>query len=62
MAMFAIPAVMAAYANDRPLRTPLLVLGLAGALVLLATALHPGGYALRDIPLVFFGVIGRILP
>lgn len=59
--ILSIPALLAAWADRRvPVIGLLLVLGGIGLVVYGHTS-QPGGYRLRDVPDVFFGVIGRML-
>ncbi len=62
MVLFSIPAAMSAYSDGRLPIAPAATVVIACAMMLYAHWAHPGGYALGDIPEVFFTVIGRYLP
>jgi len=62
LAALSVPATMSSISDGRAPRAPILIILIAGAMILYAVYSHPGGYALADIPDVFFGVIGRYLP
>ena len=62
IACFAIPSVLSAYSDSRAPRTSAVVVLIAGGLILYGMATKPGGYAIKDIPDVFFGVINRFMP
>lgn len=62
LGLLCIPAAMAAYSENRPPRAPLITLIIAAAMVIFALQSKPGGYAVSDIPEVFFSVVARYLP
>ncbi|MDP3960866.1 MAG: hypothetical protein Q8Q26_12555 [Pseudorhodobacter sp.] len=61
LAALAIPSLAAAYADRRPPWLAVVLLVTAAALVVLAIMAAPQGYALHDVPQVFYDVIGRVL-
>ena len=60
--VFAIPAVMSAYSDSRRPFAPAATLLIAAGMIVFAHVRHPGGYAPREVPEVFFTVIGRYMP
>ncbi len=62
LAALSVPAIMSAISDGRAPRAPIMIILISGAMILYAAYSHPSGYALADIPDVFFGVIGRYLP
>ncbi len=62
LAAFSIPSLVSAYSDNRPPFAPLIVLALGGGLTIYALLAHPEGYALTDIPTVFFSVVARFMP
>jgi len=60
--VFAIPAAMSAYSDDRRPIAPAGTLLIAAGMIAYAHVTHPGGYAPSDVPDVFFSVIGRVIP
>jgi len=61
LAALAMPSLAAAYADRRLPWLALTLLATAAALVGLAITGTPGGYALNDLPQVFYKVISRVL-
>jgi hypothetical protein len=61
LVVLALPAGLAAWAEDRRPRGGLVLFFTGGALMLYASARKPGGYAPGDLPEVFYGVIARLL-
>ncbi|TDE36228.1 hypothetical protein [Antarcticimicrobium sediminis] len=62
LVFFAIPAAMSAYSDNRPPLAPAATLLIAGGMIAYAYLAHPAGYTMRDVPEVFFTVVGRYLP
>lgn len=60
--VFAIPAAMSAYSDSRLPVAPAATLLIAAGMIAFAHISHPGGYAPREVPDVFFTVVGRYLP
>lgn len=58
---FAVPAVIAAFADSRPPRAAAIAVLVGGGLILLAFLSKPGGYVPGQIPEVFARVLARIL-
>ncbi len=56
-----LPSVIGAISEGRAPRTASIAILVGGLLVVLALSRHPGGYAIDEIPQVFFRVIGRLL-
>lgn len=61
LAVLSLPSIIAAWAEGRAPRVGALVLLTGGGLILWAMARKPGGYALLDLPDIFYGVIGGML-
>jgi len=61
LAALAVPSLLAAWADRRPPWLALVLLVTAAVLVGLAIIAKPQGYALHDVPQVFYQVIGRVL-
>lgn len=59
--VLSLPAIVAAWADNRAPRVGALVLLGGGGLVLWAAREKDGGYTWPEIPDVFYGVIGQIL-
>ena len=57
----AVPGIFSAIADARAPRAAAIALLVGGGLVVLAITQKPGGYAMSDLPDVFFNVIGRYL-
>lgn len=62
LAALAVPAAVSAYSDRRVPRAPALTILIAGGLIIYAVMMRPGGYALNEIPDVFFGVVARFMP
>ncbi|KUP93318.1 hypothetical protein [Tritonibacter horizontis] len=61
LAWIGIPSFFSAYANRRsPLAAVFMLVG-GGACIVWAVMVHPEGYAVSEVPDVFFRVIGRLL-
>ncbi|GGE06843.1 hypothetical protein SAMN05421774_102675 [Gemmobacter megaterium] len=56
-----IPALLNAWTEGRPPRAAAIMVMIAIGLVVMAVRLAPGGYALDDLPDVFFRVVGRLM-
>lgn len=61
VAVFSIPAMLSAYADNRPPRASMAAFILSLATVALAYILHPGGYSLADVPNVVVRVVADII-
>ncbi|TKZ17395.1 hypothetical protein FAP39_14535 [Shimia litoralis] len=59
--VFSIPAMMSAYADERPPRASMAAFILALSLMVLAYVRQPGGYTLTDLPNVVVTVIADII-
>lgn len=57
----AIPAAMSALSDGRRPIAPAATLLIAVGLIVYAHVSHPGGYAVRDVPGVFYSVVGRVM-
>ena len=62
LAALSVPSLVSAYSDDRPPLAPLAILAAGAGLVIYALIAHPQGYALADVPAVFFEVIARFIP
>ncbi|SDE06315.1 hypothetical protein [Ruegeria marina] len=62
LAAFSIPAGVSAYSESRRPVSGMVSLVVSGCMMVYASRLRPGGYALADIPEVFFGVVARMIP
>ncbi len=61
LALFGLPALVAAWSDRRRPRTALVLLAGASLCIALAEIRNPGGYALSDMPETVYGVIGDLL-
>ena len=61
LGLFSIPAMLSAYADRRPPRTSMAAFILSAAIIAIAYARHPGGYAIADVPNVVVAVIADII-
>lgn len=59
ISLLAVPAILSAMSDGRAPRSAAIAVMVGGGLVVFAVASHPGGYAIADIPDVFFRVVGR---
>ena len=59
--LFSIPAMLSAYADRRPARSSMAAFILSCATMALAYSMHPGGYAMADVPNVVVQVIADII-
>ena len=59
---FSIPSIVSAMSDGRAPRVSMIIILLAGALILYALMMKPGGYQIEQIPNVFFSVIDRFMP
>lgn len=55
----AVPAIVSAFSESRAPRAAAIAVLIAGGLIVFAVTSHPGGYALAELPDVFFRVVGR---
>jgi len=58
----AIPAGFSSFSDRRPLTAPLITMVIAAGMIAAAVLVHPEGYAIAQVPEVFFGVLARIIP
>ncbi|KIC14891.1 MULTISPECIES: hypothetical protein [unclassified Leisingera] len=61
IAAFTVPSVMSSLSERRPPRASILTILIAISLIAYAVVQKPGGYAIDEIPDVFFRVVGRLL-
>lgn len=61
IALFSIPAMLSAYADQRAPRMSMAAFILAVATIAFAYARHPGGYSPADVPNVVVSVIADVL-
>ena len=61
MAVLAIPAIIAAFADGRAPRIAAIVLIASGGLMVWAINQKEGGYSVRELPTVFYRVVGDLL-
>jgi hypothetical protein len=61
LGVLSLPAILAAWADDRAPRVGTLVMLAGGGLILWAMREKAGGYRLSDIPDVFYGVVAQVL-
>ena len=61
LAWLGVPLFFSAYAKRRSPLAAVLMLVLGGGCIAWATMTHPEGYALSEVPDVFFTVIARLL-
>lgn len=61
VAVFAIPAIVSAFADGRPPRAAAVAVVIGGALVLSALVIRPGGYTPAQIPEAILRVVARVL-
>ena len=61
LGLFSIPAMLSAYADQRPPRASMAAFILAVAIMAFAYTRHPGGYRLADVPNVVVEVIADII-
>jgi hypothetical protein len=59
LAVLTVPSLISAYVEGRPPRAGAIFVLIAGGLIVYAVSQQPGGYAIAEIPDVFFRVIGR---
>ena len=57
----AIPGVISAFSEGRAPRAASIAFLVGGGLMVLAITQHPGGYAMADLPEVFFDVVARYI-
>ncbi|MFT7596734.1 MAG: hypothetical protein ACI8R4_004074 [Paracoccaceae bacterium] len=62
VAGFSLPSLASSISEARAPRTAMILIVIAGALVLYALTAKPGGYTMKQLPDVFFGVIARFIP
>ncbi|WP_380054619.1 hypothetical protein ACFE33_14010 [Falsihalocynthiibacter sp. SS001] len=54
-----IPPVLGAIFDGRALRTPAILIVIAGSMITFAITQRPGGYDIHDVPVAFSNVIGK---
>ncbi|MDA7425170.1 hypothetical protein [Thalassococcus lentus] len=59
--VLSIPAIVSAFADGRTPRAAAVSLVIAGGLMVYAINTKDGGYQVRDLPRVIYGVIGDII-
>ncbi len=59
---FAIIGMLSAISDGRGPRASAITVLIAGCLIIYALVTKPGGYAMAQIPDVFFGVLARFIP
>jgi formate-dependent nitrite reductase membrane component NrfD len=59
--VLSVPSLLAAWAESRVPRMGSVLLIVAGAMILTALWVRPGGYAFSDVPGVMVGVVARLL-
>jgi len=62
IAGFSLPSLASSISDGRAPRTAMILILIAGGLILYALVGKPGGYAIDQLPDVFFSVIARIIP
>lgn len=62
LAALSIPASVSAYSEGRRPVAGLVSMAVSVGMMVYASRWRPGGYALADIPEVFFGVVARMIP
>ncbi|MCU9839848.1 hypothetical protein OEZ49_18910 [Ruegeria sp. WL0004] len=62
LAAISIPAAVTAYSEGRRPVFGVVSMVVSAGMMIYASRLRPGGYALDDIPEVFFGVVARMIP
>ncbi len=61
VAALAVPSILSAFTDGRAPRAGAILVLISGTLLVTALTKHPGGYAIAEIPKVFFHVIGRYI-
>lgn len=59
IAGLSVPAIISAISEARAPRAAAITILIGGGLIVFAVTSNPGGYAMADIPDVFFRVVGR---
>jgi hypothetical protein len=59
--LFSIPAMLAAYADNRMPRTAMGAFGLSAAVIAMTIILNPARYSVADLPIVMIRVIADII-
>ena len=59
--ILSIPSMLSAYSENRAPRIAAILVLISGVLLVVAVKNKAGGYAIADIPHVFYGVIGRYI-
>lgn len=62
VAGFSLPSLASSISEGRAPRMAMILILIAGALILYALTVKPGGYTLKKLPDVFFGVVARFMP
>lgn len=61
IAGLSVPAIISAISEARAPRAAAIAVLAGGGLIVFAVTSHPGGYAMAEIPDVFFRVVGRYM-
>jgi len=61
LGIFAIPAIISAFSENRAPRVAAVTMVAAGCLVVWAFTLKPGGYTIKDIPNAFIRVVADVI-
>lgn len=62
VAGFSLPSLASSISDGRAPRAAMILILMGGGLILYALITKPGGYAVNQLPNVFFGVIARFMP
>jgi len=62
VAGFSLPSLASSISEGRAPRTAMILILIGGVLILYALVSKPGGYAISQLPDVFFGVVARFMP
>lgn len=61
VALLAIPSLISSFSESRAPRMAVALIVIGGAMMLVASAMRPGGYRPEEIPTAFIRVIGWIV-
>lgn len=59
--LLAVPALISAFSESRVPRAAAILVMISAGLIVVAVLQQPGGYAVDQIPDVFFRVVGRLI-